>query len=226
MDTQDTAAPQGDSARPVDASLEGVLARRMAKQQVDPKQEQDKESRGAAADPDAPGAAEPPAEPVEETESGDEPETPEGEEDAEPKAHGNMRTVMEDGTVTTVGELKKLAAKYQEIERQTPELLTARQDIEARQTHIAQQQQQLEQVFPLLQQVLEQSIPPMPPDDLFENDPIEAGRQERLHLRALRQRDELQAKVEQVQMQAAQAYIQEQQGQLLRMRPDLREREK
>src|SRR5215213_4549205 len=110
MDTQDTAAPQGDSARPVDASLEGVLARRMAKQQVDPKQEQDKESRGAAADPDAPGAAEPPAEPVEETESGDEPETPEGdepaepEEDVEPKAHGNMRTVMEDGTVTTVGE--------------------------------------------------------------------------------------------------------------------------
>lgn len=225
MDTQDNAAPQGDSAPLVDASLEGVLARRMAT-----KQEQDKASPGAAEEADAPGAAEPPAEPVEETEPGDEPETPEGdapaEPEEEPKAHGNMRTVMEDGTVTTVGELKKLAAKYQEIERQTPELLTARQEIETRQAHVAQQHQQLEQVLPLVQRILEQSIPDMPPEQMFEDDPLEAQRLERLHLKAIRDRDKLESDVQQLQMQAAQAYIQEQQGQLLRMRPDLREREK
>jgi hypothetical protein len=84
----------------------------------------------------------------------------------------------------------------------------------------------LSRCFPYALQAIQASIPPEPDDTLWDTDPIEAGRQQRLHDKAIRQRDALTAQAQQAQAEALQGYIQQQQTKLLQARPELREPEK
>jgi hypothetical protein len=227
MDNQDTAAPAGDGAQPVDTSLDGVLAKRNERREKeaaeqpkadenqpegDAEQQPGEEPEPAAEDADAPGAEEAP-----ELEA----------DDSEPEfAHGNLKVRFRDGSETTVGDLKKGREELQELKRQVPDIVAARQMIEQAKAHLAQQQQQFEQVLPYALQAIETAIPPEPSDELWDSDPFEAGRQQRLRDKAIRQRDGLTAQAQQAQDSAMQGYIQQQQTKLLEVRPELREPEK
>jgi hypothetical protein len=229
IDDQTPAAPAGDGAQPVDTSLDGVLARRSERREKEAAEQ-------PKADENRPEGDEPPVEPGEEPEpaageADDAPgadDAPEPEaDDSEPEyAHGNLKVRFRDGTETTVGDLKKGREELQELKRHVPDVLAARQEIEQAKAHLAQQQQQFEQVLPIALQAIQSSIPPEPNDELWDTDPIEAGRQQRLHDKAIRQRNELVGQAEQGQAHALQAYIQQQQTKLLEARPELREPEK
>jgi hypothetical protein len=170
------------------------------------------EPEPTAEEADAPGAEEAP-----EPEAGD----------SEPEyAHGNLKVRFRDGSEATVGDLKKGREELQELKRQVPDVLAARQEIEQYKAHLAQQQRQIEQILPHALQAIQSAIPPEPDDVLWDTDPIEAGRQQRLHDKAIRQRQELAGQAEQAQAGVLQAYIQDQQGKLLAARPELREPEK
>lgn len=231
MQVENTAAPAGDGARPVDTSLEGVLSRRMQRQQErqEPGQGVDQQAQPVDLEADAvdpASEAEPTADEAEPQPGAEDAPEPEAEPDAEPEAHGNMRTRLRDGTVTTVGELKKAFGELQELKRLQPEITTARQEIEQTKAHLSQRQQQLEQVLPIAVQAIQSAVPPEPPDELWDTDPIEAGRLQRLHDRAKRQRDELVGQAQQAQAEAFQAYVREQQSKLLGKAPELRDPEK
>jgi hypothetical protein len=227
MDEQDKAAPAGDGAQPVDTSLDGVLARRSERRDKEAA-EQPKADESRSEDAEQPEPGEEPEPTADEADAPGAEEAPEPEAgDSEPEyAHGNLKVRFRDGSEATVGDLKKGREELQELRRQVPDVLAARQEVEQVKARLAQQQQQFEQVLPFALQAIQSVIPPEPDDALWDTDPIEAGRQQRLRDKAIRQRDGLTAHAQQQQAEALQSYIQEQQSKLLTARPDLREPEK
>lgn len=228
MDEQDKAAPAGDGAPPVDHTLDGVLARRSERREKEAAEQ-------PKADEEQPEGAEPTTEPGGEPESAaDEADAPGAQEapeieagDPEPAyAHGNLKVRFRDGTETTVGDLKKGREELQELKRQVPDVLAARQEVEQVKARLAQQQQQFEQVLPFALQAIQSAVPPEPDDSLWDTDPIEASRLQRQRDKAIRQRDALLAQEQEAKNGAFQGYIQEQQSKLLAVRPELREPEK
>lgn len=106
-------------------------------------------------------------------------ETPEGEEspDTEQKpdadeedqlAHGNMRTRLRDGTVTTVGELKKLADEAREYRAKAPQIAAQEKQLSERAAQIAQQEQFVNQILPQAAAILQAYIPPAPDMELVD----------------------------------------------------------
>jgi hypothetical protein len=228
MDNQDKAPPEGGSADPVDNSLDGVLARRAERREEDAKaQPEADEGQPEGGETTEPGdEPEPTAEDADAPGDDDAPE-PDATGDAEPEyAHGNLKVRFRDGTEATVGDLKRSREEFQELKRTVPDVLAARQEIEQAKARLAQQQQQIQQVLPQALQAIQSTVPPEPNDELWDTDPIEAGRQQRLHDRAVRQANELSAQAQAAQAEAVQGYIQQQQAKLLEARPELREPEK
>lgn len=219
-----TAAPAGDSAQPVDHSLDGVLAQ----------WRKDQEQEAAKPEGDKPEGDEAPAE-----EPGQEPEPAAGEADpegepSEPEeekadstgklfAKGNDQTIMQDGSVRFVGELKKAFGELQEIKRTQPDLEAARQEIERERATLQQRAQQYDQ---LLSQVAQTGVPEPPSDELWEADPITALQQQRRHEAARYQREQLAAQQQRRAEEEKTVRSAEQGKRLLTLNPDLRDPEK
>ena len=122
----------------------------------------DESSEETASDEDA---EETPADDAEETDT---------ETDAEEEkfAHGNMKTRLRDGSVTTVGALKPLAEEAIESRAKISELTAAQQQLqkqfEEREAQIAYQEQLYGQVTPLAAQYLLSQIPPKPDPSMLD----------------------------------------------------------
>jgi hypothetical protein len=96
-------------------------------------------------------------------------DTPDAHTDAdEPYAHGNARTRLRDGTVTTVGELKKAAEQAKEYQRQLQERETRDREFEQRQAQIAAQEQYFTNTVNQAKAVLQANFPPKPDEKLLE----------------------------------------------------------
>lgn len=85
-------------------------------------------------------------------------------------AHGNMKTRLRDGTVITVGELKKLADEATELRAREPQLVQARQAIEARAAQLAQHEASVTAVAQQVQAALQSALPPLPDPSIAETD--------------------------------------------------------
>ncbi len=120
--------------------------------------------------------------PSEEAATGDESEAAEPEEtvpdedaepaeDAEPDAetteedqlaHGNMRTRLRDGTVTTVGELKKLADEAREYRAKAPQIAAQERQLSERMAQLAEREQFVQTQMPEILAILQTVVPPPP----------------------------------------------------------------
>ncbi len=144
-------------------------------------------------------------------------------------AHGNVRTRLRDGTVTTVGELKKLADEAREFKRRESEFTARQQEFQARSAQIAQHEQLFAQTIAQATAALQMSLPPEPDADLRESDPIayflqkdarEAKLQEISRLNQAQQAMAGQAAAEQAER--FQQYIKQEQAQLFDKVPEWR----
>jgi hypothetical protein len=139
---------------PLTTSMDGVLARRHERREKEAAETGKNPEEGLIPGKDAEDDGPPGEEPEPTADEADAPgaeEAPELEAgDSEPEfAHGNLKVRFRDGSETTVGDLKKGREELQELKRQVPDVLAARQEIEQVKAHLAQQQQQFEQVLPL-----------------------------------------------------------------------------
>lgn len=200
----------------------------------------DEDERKEKEKPEAPAAAGQEVEPAEEAEpeaeevpdepspdEGGEPEADEGEAEEEVYVHGNARTRLRDGTVTTVGELKKLAEKAREYEQQG---VPGSAELEQARTQIQREAQVLNELLPLAVQVVKGSIPEPPAEELWQDDPIAALQQQRAHDAAVAKFQRLQGgqqhlsgQTEAEQEKTKKEFIAEQQKQLLKVKPELKD---
>jgi hypothetical protein len=88
--------------------------------------------------------------------------TPDADTEADDYAHGNARTRLRDGTVTTVGELKKAAEQAKELQRQIQEREARDSEFEQRQAQIAAKEQVFTTTIQQAQAVLRANFPPKP----------------------------------------------------------------
>lgn len=183
----------------------------------------EQESHSEGAKPEGEAATPEPAQEAETPAPDAEPET---EAEVDEVVHGNAKTRLRDGRVVTIGELKKLADRAQELERATPD----QQKLTERQAQLAQQEQFLNQVLPHAVRIAQAAIPPEPDPSLRESDPIEfftqqSRRAEKIaewqQVEHARQVQEQQAKSE--QDKAFQAFVSEQQSKLIEARPDIKD---
>lgn len=139
---------------------------------------------------------------------------------AEPKAddeldeiiHGNARTRLRDGTVIPVSELKKGYDELRELRAKVPELTAAAeraQQYQAREAHIAQQEQFVQKVLPLALQQLQAQIPPAPDPELVNPnspnyDPILYVQQDAQHKQGIARLQQAQTALQQHQAQQQQ----------------------
>ncbi len=176
------------------------------------------------------------AEPEEAAEEGEIPTEAEPAEEAEPEpndaddeyVHGNKKTRLRDGTVTTVAELKKAADEAKEYRAREAQFVTRERELAEQAQRYAQQEQLLKQTLPLAQQVLQAKLPQPPDPKLATEDPIEhyqqmvryqAEMQDFKQLQAANQARAAQAQHQQVEAQKK--YLGEQRQRLLEARPEL-----
>jgi hypothetical protein len=110
-------------------------------------------------------------EPVEGEESA-ETEEPEPKSEDEELVHGNMKTRLRDGTVVTVGQLKKDAEEARELREYVPQLQARAQQIQAQESQLAQQQQEVQAALEQVSQVFRNIIPPPPDPQMRIEDPV------------------------------------------------------
>jgi hypothetical protein len=217
----EAAAPAGDSAQPVDHSLEGVLAQwRKDQEQEAAKPEGDK-PEGDEAPVEEPGQEPEPA--AGEADPEGEPSEPEGDDQKPDFIPGNALTRMQDGSVRPVGELKKAYGELQELKKAQPEIEAARQEIERERATLQQRAQQYDQ---LLSQVGQSGVPEPPSDELWDQDPITALQQQRRHEAARYQREQLAAQQQRRAEEEKTVRSAEQGKRLLTLNPDLRDPQK
>lgn len=168
-DTQAEAAP-GDETQPIEQSTE--------------QSEEAPEAEASDATEDT-GEESPAAEDAEE-----QPEA--GTDEDEQLAHGNMRTRLRDGTVTTVGELKKLADEAREYRAKAPQIAAQERQIGERAAQLAQQEQFVQQVLPQAIAILQAYIPPPPDPALLATDVLAHYEQDQRHKAGLSQLQQLQ----------------------------------
>ena len=231
MSDRPTAAPAGSSEQAATPARTGPMDMATA---VDMLAGLDDEQQEAAAQP-APGGEEPvtetsetegaAADPGGETQEVEESPSPEGEEgqpaeeaeteaetDEDQYAHGNMRTRLRDGTVTTVGELKRLADEAREYRAKAPQLAEQTQQLEqyrAREAQLAEREEALQRTLPLVMQSWQEGLPPAPDPALMDEngpnyDPIRYSQQDFNYRQALAKRQELFAAIQQRQQQQQQ----------------------
>ncbi len=124
------------------------------------------------AEPAEAGEGEPPAETPD---AGADPETqtqPEAETDGEEKfAHGNMRTRLRDGTVTTVGELKKAAEEAREQAARVQEHIAGvDRQFQARAAQLAEYEKKVQEAAQHAAVIFSAVIPPEPDPALRQSD--------------------------------------------------------
>jgi hypothetical protein len=159
-------------------------------------------------------------------------------EEAEPKpnepedeyVNGNKRTRLRDGTVTTVGELKKLAETGKEYLAVKPQLDAYARQLHQERQRLASQEQLFKQVLPIAQQVMEQKLPQAPDPQLATDDPIEHYQQmvryqaEMGRFNQLRAAQQAQmAQAQQAQQYQVQQHLAQQRTRLAEIMPELRD---
>jgi hypothetical protein len=103
-----------------------------------------------------------------------------------------MRTRLRDGTVTTVGELKKLADEARELRAKVPQIAAQERQLSDRTAQLAQQEQFVQQVLPQAIAILQAYIPPPPDPALLQTDVIAHYEQNTRHQQALAQLRQMQ----------------------------------
>lgn len=87
--------------------------------------------------------------------------------------HGNHRTRLRDGTVTTVGELKKLADEAKELKAKLPTLEAREREFEQKAQAIAAQEQLFTQTINQAKAVLQANFPPKPDIEAYNRGEID-----------------------------------------------------
>jgi hypothetical protein len=180
----------------------------------------DEEPRAAAQGSDHPEPSEEEPEPQadEAPEPSQEQDETEGDQEPEEQfADGNAKTRLRDGTVVPVADLKKAYDELQEVKRGgIPSEI--RQEIDKVASDLKQRQEYLDKTLPLAVEALKASLPPEPPADLWDTDPIQATIDQRKHdmamarLNSLSQAGQQQTQAQQQeQQQQFHAFIKEQQ---------------
>lgn len=114
------------------------------------------------------------------------------EADADPDAqdqfvHGNAKTRLRDGTVVSIGELKKRADEAAEYHAKVPNLAAAAQRIQEREAQLAQQEQQSRDALTNAYNIVNALIPPEPSPELMLTDPVGHYEQEKRREYTMRQ---------------------------------------
>ena len=136
-------------------------------------------------EPDDQGGDEAPEQSGDE-EPADDAAEPEDEKGSERTAHGNQVAILRDGQRVRVSDLKQSFDQLQEIETKVlPQVRERLQSFAQEQQAFQSQQQQFQPVLASVAEILQAQIPPAPPDELWEADPLEAQLQERRHLKAV-----------------------------------------
>lgn len=86
--------------------------------------------------------------------------------------HGNAKTRLRDGTVTTVADLKRLADEAKEYRAKLPDLAQAQTQVQEHAERVKSQEQLFQQIVPTAWRVLQTFIPPEPDPALRQTDPL------------------------------------------------------
>lgn len=244
MDNAQTAALAGDSAQPVSDNASLSLDDAVALLGPDKKQDEEEKPAGNSASKSADLSAEdsPADKPADEAEpaageaeepgvEAPEPDDREGDEPEEPVIHGNAKMRLRDGRMVLVADGKRALELVPELERQVAETeARVRKELEPTLTQSQQKQKVLDELLPLAVQAMQAQIPPLPDPSLRETDPLEYHNQKDMHLEAVARFRELKGAQEAMAARAREdqdagfaAYVKEQQTQLLKARPDLKD---
>lgn len=167
-------------------------------------------------------------------------DTEEGEYYDLDKLDPDMSISLRDGTRVRWGDLKRNLAEAQEIQRHRQELNQRFNQFQQTQAQLAQQHQYLNQVLPQAIQILQGSlpeVPPMPSPALVQTDYFAYQEQLAAHLAAKEQRGQKEAQLRQMvhaqqaghqemarrQQSEQTAYVQDEQRKLVDAFPDLRD---
>jgi hypothetical protein len=186
----------------------------------------------------------------EEANPGEEPESEDEPLDFD-KIHGNTKVRLRDRTEVPFSEIKRRWDDLQNVERSKAELTqhqqsiqVAAQRIQAEQASIAQQAQILQQVGPLLLEQARSAVPPEVSEEIWDTDPIEAGRLDRIRNKQIakfqqmqqgfatviqKQQEDYQRSLEQAKMvheEQAQSYAKQEFDALIDEMPSLRDEAK
>lgn len=157
-----------------------------------------------------------------------------GQEDGDAFVHGNAKTRLRDGTVVTLGELKKSFEKAQQFDALTPQIERAANALREKEQTLAQREQQVEYILWEAQQ----NLPQPPSFDLLNKqsekyNPIEYTEQKALYDAQMAFLQQRQMQYQQLQQQSQaeqrakyQEDIKANRDKLLEWKPELKDRAK
>lgn len=163
MEEEQTAAPSAEASAPEPVTFDSALEALNAQDTPAPEPE-------AAADPEPEQADQ--AEDV--APSATDEAAPEAEDEEPEVLHGNARTRLRDGSVVTVGELKKAYDEAKEYRVNQAKFAAERQEFEAKQAQIAQAEQQTQRLIQQAKSVLQANFPPKPDPAALQRGEIDA----------------------------------------------------
>jgi hypothetical protein len=239
-ETPAPATEVADLPRPLDAPLTGAAAAKLLAEWEPDSPELPLSNPNTPSEPEAVAAAEEPveaAQPDSEQEEAvpadDQKAEPEPEEPEDKFVHGNARTRLSDGTVTTVGELKKKADLAREYETVKPRLEQYARQLQEQAAQLAQKEQYVAHVLPLAQQAVQTKLPQPPDPKLATEDPIEHYQQMVRYQAEMGQFQQLQyaqkaqlAQAEQARQAQQQQHLAEQAVKLRELMPELQKPER
>jgi hypothetical protein len=234
-ETPAPATEVADLPRPLDAPLTGAAAAKLLAEWEPDSPELPLSNPNTPSEPEAVAAAEEPVEAAQ-PDSEEEEAVPANEEKAEPETeepddkfvHGNAKTRRSDGSVVTVGELKKKADLAEEYERVKPQLEQQFRQLQAREAQLAQREQYAQHVLAVSQRVAQTKLPQPPDPKLATEDPIEHYQQmvryndEMKVIHELRQAEETHKAIAAREHQVrSQQQLHQERQRLLEVRPEL-----
>jgi hypothetical protein len=234
-ETPAPATEVADLPRPLDAPLTGAAAAKLLAEWEPDSPELPLSNPNTPSEPEAVAAAEEPVEAAQ-PDSEEEEAVPANEEKAEPETeepddkfvHGNAKTRRSDGSVVTVGELKKKADLAEEYERVKPQLEQQFRQLQAREAQLAQREQYAQHVLAVSQRVAQTKLPQPPDPKLATEDPIEHYQQmvrynqEMGQFQQLRQAEQARLAMAQREQQTqTQQQLAQERQKLLAARPEL-----
>lgn len=214
MEEEQNVAPSAEASAPEPLTIDTALARMNAL-------DNPPEPEPAAPEPSAD------EEPVAEAEPA---EAPEPEAEAKPEAdpeddfvHGNQRTRLRDGTVTTVGELKKLADQAKDYERQLQERSTRDAEAEQRLAQIAAQEQLFTNTVNQAKAILQANAPTKPDFEAYQRGEIDiiTFTEQQARWNAYAEKWQQLTRAQQQQAQQAEAKRKEEQTQTIKRETEL-----
>ena len=145
----------------------------------------------------------------------------------------DMKITLDDGTETTVEDLKKSYFRHSHFTQRTQEVLAEKKQYEESNQRVQQLEQTIAQERWQMAQVLKDMMPEAPDQSMLDDDPIgymkakETYEQRVNSLRSLSHQDQLaKQRLTQEEQQAEQRFLQEQRDKMLDVMPELKTPEK